>query len=109
MTTKIDAYQANVPRPISTANAPTRTTLSTAATGNSSSAPVSAVSQNDRVQLTGDAVQLQQFEKTLSAIPSTDRSRVDSIRQSLANGTFQTDPQAIASKLLRFEGELSQT
>lgn len=103
MTTKIDVYQANIPRPVSTS--PVRPAAAGAA---SASTQVAATTRNDRVQLTGDAVQLQQFQKTLNAIPTTDRARVDKIRQSVADGSYQVNPQAIAAKLTSVESSLNK-
>ena len=76
------------------------------ATGASPSAPVAATAATDTVRLTGDAVNLQQLDKTLSQIPVVDQGRVAAIKLALAEGRYQLDPAAIADRLGHFEWQL---
>lgn len=100
MTVKIETFPASGARPIASGTA---VKSSNAVAGDSSGTAVSAVSANDRVQLTGDAVNLQQFEKALAAVPRTDASKVERLRAAVDNGSYQPNPAAIAAKLARFE------
>ncbi|WP_022975796.1 flagellar biosynthesis anti-sigma factor FlgM [Nevskia ramosa] len=100
MTVKIETFPASGARPVASSG-PAKS--ANAIAGESSSGAVSAVSANDRVQLTGDAVNLQQFEKALAAVPRTDAGKVERLRAAVDNGSYQPNPAAIAAKLARFE------
>lgn len=107
MSAKIDTYSPQPARASATRGAGTasavRPSVATAAT---SVKPVSEVSATDRVQLTGDAVNLQQFQKAATDAPAGDRTRLDRIKQSVANGSYVVDPKKIAARLSRLDGEL---
>ncbi|WP_295679337.1 flagellar biosynthesis anti-sigma factor FlgM [uncultured Nevskia sp.] len=100
MTVKIETFPASSARPVACNGA---AKSASAVAGDSSSSAVSAVGGTDRVQLTGDAVNLQQFEKALAAVPRTDASKVERLRAAVDNGSYQPNPAAIAAKLARFE------
>ena len=57
----------------------------------------------DNVSLTKTAEQLHQLEKAVKAAPSVDSSRVEQVRQSIANGSYHVDNQKLAEKLTAFE------
>lgn len=61
-------------------------------------------SQVDRVSVTSEASRLQKIEEQLSAVPAVDSAKVAEIKAAIANGSFTIDPQAIAAKLIAFEG-----
>jgi len=65
-----------------------------------------ASSTQDTVSLTQRAGQLQQLENTLAELPVVDTQRVESIRQSIATGSFEIDSGRVADKLLNFEQSL---
>lgn len=71
-----------------------------------SSTPVSAA-VSDSVELTGTAQLLASFQTDLASIDAVDMAKVESIRQAIAQGTYQIDPQKIADSLLSLEGELA--
>jgi negative regulator of flagellin synthesis FlgM len=75
---------------------------STSSTSTSSSAPLS----DDSVQLTDSARALQQASSTDSPV---DSERVEQIRKSLAAGTYQVSPNAIADRLTSLESQISGT
>ncbi len=104
MTVKIETFPASGARPVASGG-PAKS--ASAVAGDSGGAAVSAVSANDRVQLTGDAVNLQQFEKALAAVPRTDAGKVERLRAAIDNGSYQPNPAAIAAKLARFEWSLA--
>lgn len=65
-----------------------------------------AVKTNDSVSLTDSARALQQASSTTTQSP-VDTARVDKIRQSLANGSYQVDAGKIASSLVSLESQIS--
>lgn len=103
MSTKIDAYQSHAARPLAAAAAPAKSAAASTTTGSSDGKPVASVAASDSLRLTGDALQLHQFEKTLNAIPATDRSRVDRLKQAVSDGSYKVDSKSVASKLSRLE------
>jgi len=60
----------------------------------------------DTVDLTDAARLMQRVENMLANVPPTDRARVDAVRQALANGAYEIDPQRIAARIVRLEHEL---
>jgi negative regulator of flagellin synthesis FlgM len=54
----------------------------------------------DAVELTGDAAKLQELEARLAELEITDPKKVESIRQAIADGTFQVDEEAVADGLI---------
>ena len=101
MSNKIDAY--NTATPVRVAASAVKPASNSDSAG--AAAKVSAVSAGDTVQLTDDAHQLQQLEKTVAAIPQVDHSRVQRVRDAISNVSYKIDPQAIAAKLARTEWE----
>ena len=66
--------------------------------------PARAVS--DSVQLSAAASQLAELKSELEAIDVVDMSKVEDIRQAIANGSYLIDTKKIAQSLLSLEGEL---
>jgi negative regulator of flagellin synthesis FlgM len=62
-----------------------------------------APSVSDSVSLTDAAARLQKLEAALANQPVVDKQRVEEIRQALAEGSYQTDPERVAAKLLELE------
>jgi negative regulator of flagellin synthesis FlgM len=107
MSAKIDTYSPSPARAAPSRGASQANAVSTpVSAGASSSKPVSAVEQTDRVQLTGDAVNLQQFQKAATEAPAGNRARVERIKLAVANGSYSIDPMKIAARLSRLDGEL---
>jgi len=73
------------------------------------SASASGPAAADKVSLTGDAVRMQQLEKSLSESPDNqvDLNRVAAAKAAIANGTYKVDSKAVAAKLSRMESALA--
>ena len=55
---------------------------------------------SDTVQITGDAMQMQSLEKSLSGSTSFDAERVAAVKAAIADGRYQVNPERIASKMI---------
>ena len=62
-----------------------------------------ATTGSDTVVLTDMATMLKEIEQSLAAIPVVDMARVNSVKQSLENGTFELDPVQVAERVIEFE------
>ena len=65
-------------------------------------------STQDTVSLTETSAQLRSIESSLASLPVVDTQRVESIKQALADGSYQVDAGSIADKLINFEQTLDQ-
>ncbi len=65
-------------------------------------------SSADTVSLTETSSQLRSIESSLSALPVVDTQRVEAIKQSIADGSYQIDAQSVANKLIDFEAILDK-
>ena len=64
-------------------------------TGASASSLVS-----DNVELTGASSRMRDLETQLADLPPEDAAKVESIRQSIADGTFTVDEEAVAEGMV---------
>jgi negative regulator of flagellin synthesis FlgM len=60
----------------------------------------------DTVRISQTAVQLNALQDRLSGVPVVDGQRVESIRASVQDGSYQIDPVRVADKLLKYENQL---
>ncbi len=60
------------------------------------------------VHLTGAARSLAAIEQAVRALPAVDEGRVAAVKERLQSGSYQVDPQRIADRLLRLEGDLQR-
>ena len=74
--------------------------------GVSSDTPARPVQAADSLKLTGEATNLQALERSLSAAPAIDAERVAAVRESLQNGSYRINPEAIASRMLDLDQQL---
>lgn len=58
---------------------------------------------SDSVSLTGTAQQLRGIEQSLASQPVVDAQRVAATRQAIENGSYEIDPNRIASKMISME------
>lgn len=63
-------------------------------------------SSADKVSLTSQAEKLQYLDRVAKATPDIDMDRVNAIKSSIANGTFQVDNEKIADNLLKSDKTL---
>lgn len=72
---------------------------------NNSAAATSAPKQTpaDKVSLSDTLAQL---EQSLADVPVVDTAKVDAIKQSIEDGSYQIDSQELARKMIDFEGDL---
>lgn len=68
-----------------------------------------ASGSGDSVNLTDTASMLKKMEASLSSVPVVDVKRVESVKQSIMNGSFNVDPGRIAEKMVNFESMLKHT
>ena len=57
----------------------------------------------DTVSLTDTSVKLRSLENNIASLPVVDSQRVENIRQSVENGTYNIDSKNIASKMVESE------
>lgn len=62
----------------------------------------------DSVSLTDTAARLRRLESSLADLPEVDNERVATIKQAIADGSYQIDAGRIADKLLNFEGSFGK-
>ncbi len=75
--------------------------------GSGRDAAVAAVPAGDSVRLTGEAEGLQALGRELGAAPAgIDAARVEALRASIADGSYQVDAQAIATRMLDLDRAL---
>ncbi len=60
-----------------------------------------AGSGNDSVEITPTSSQLRRMEDELGQIDSQDTSKVEAVRQAIADGSFQVDEEAVVNALVR--------
>ncbi len=70
-------------------------------------APSSSTAQTgDHVTLTSSARSLQKLSDAVAQAPVVNAAKVSSIKQALANGTYQVDSGRVADKMIQFENGL---
>jgi len=62
----------------------------------------------DSVVLTDVAAQMQKAEKVLAETPQVDKAKVEQIKASIADGSYQVNAEQVAEKLLRLEANMGQ-
>ena len=67
------------------------------------SAPAPAT---DQVSLTPEAQQLRNLEEQVAAQPVVDTQKVNTVKELLANGSYEIDPDRIAGKMMSLEKAL---
>ena len=103
--TKIDQMTVGTAR---TGLSPARVRQDKTSSQSDTSAARNSTATDDTVNLTGDAMQLQDLGKSLSGEAPIDTKRVAALRASIASGSYKIDSQSIASKLLNIDGVLGK-
>ena len=73
----------------------------------SQTANLPAASDAD-VHLTGAARGLAAIEQAARSLPAIDEARVAAVKERFQDGSYKVDPQRIADRLLRLEGDLQR-
>lgn len=79
----------------------TRTRQQTNGTTTPNNAPAA-----DTVAVTTNARQLASLEAAIAAAPVEDTARIDAVRQQIADGSYEVDPQRVADRLLSMDQSL---
>lgn len=74
--------------------------------GNSEQDSAKSAPSLDTVQLTDTAAKLAELQAEVSAANGVDIERVEAIRQQIADGSYEVDPDKIADALMAMEQEL---
>ena len=61
---------------------------------------------SDQLSLTSSAQLLKELNDVVAATPEVDSSRVEAIKQAIAEGTYQVDAGRIADQLLKLDDQL---
>jgi negative regulator of flagellin synthesis FlgM len=61
------------------------------------------------VNLTQAGTSLQALEKTIQAAPEVDQQKIDAIKKSINDGSYQVDAENTASKLVNFDTALPKS
>ena len=61
----------------------------------------------DSVQITSTARQLNSLAQAIHDAPDVDTSKVESLQQSIGNGTYHPDSGRIADRLMQLEGDVA--
>ncbi len=70
-------------------------------TASKAAASVAGGLVSDNVQITGTSARLQELEARLADVPIEDSAKVESIRQAIAEGSFQVDEEAVAEGMVQ--------
>ena len=62
-----------------------------------------ATLEQDSVNLTDSAMRIKSLEAQVARLPIVDTQKVEQIKNSLSNGTFEFNSDRIAEKLINFE------
>ena len=65
-----------------------------------------AAPQRDHADVGGTQALLTQIADAASSVPTIDQSKVTALRQQIAAGTYQVNPQQIAQKMLGLDANL---
>jgi len=67
---------------------------------------IAPVRASDSLHLTGEAAGLQVLQRDLAAAPAIDLTRVEAVREALANGHYKINPDKIAERMLELDALL---
>jgi len=87
-------------------NSNTERTQSNNASNSTESGSTSRTSNEDTVSLSQESQQVSGLQQQLKDSPAIDQSKVDSIKQEIANGNYPLDAEKIAVNLINLEQSL---
>jgi len=76
------------------------------ASSNGGAQSITSVRATDSLRLTGEAAGLQVLQRELAAAPAIDQARVEAVREELASGLYQVNPEKIAELMLELDQQL---
>ncbi len=74
--------------------------------GSSSSQSAEASFGQDSVNLTHSAMRIKSLEAQIARLPIVDTQKVEQVKNSISEGTFEFDSTRVAEKLINFERDL---
>lgn len=72
-----------------------------------STSDATTATSSDTVTFTTTASEMLKLQESLANIPDIDNSRVDAIKASIAEGSYQVNPEKIVDSLLSIEKDLT--
>lgn len=72
-----------------------------------STSDTTTATSSDTVTFTTTASEMLKLQESLANIPDIDNSRVDAIKASIAEGSYQVNPEKIVDSLLSIEKDLT--
>ncbi|MBN6150116.1 flagellar biosynthesis anti-sigma factor FlgM [Xanthomonas sp. AmX2] len=99
--------EGNSPTPAALRTTAVNTKAATGVSDDGRTRAVDATAAADSLRLTGEASGLQTLQRELSTAPAVDEARVQSVRDALQNGSYKINPDAIASRMLDLDRQLS--
>ena len=65
-------------------------------------------SNNDSVQLTSEAINLNKMQKQISGEPQVDMKRVETLKAAIMNGDYKINSEQLAEKMGKFETDFNK-
>jgi negative regulator of flagellin synthesis FlgM len=88
---------------MATGRSPSRTESKTAERSDSAS---EAKNSRDSVSLSQQGKAMGQLHQSMASEPSFDSAKVAAIKEAIANGSYQVDPEKLADNMIKYEKEL---
>jgi negative regulator of flagellin synthesis FlgM len=93
--------------PVGAVNALDQRGTKIAKTTTPSAEPVAQPGTAEVVTLTDLASRLQELTQSVAKLPVADQEKIEAFRQSIAEGSYDVDPRAVAEKLTSIESLLA--
>lgn len=84
-------------------------TRSESGSGENAAAKGAGSTADDKVSFTDVASRLQSLEAAMAQEPAVDPHRVESVRQSIEDGTFEVNAESIANRLMEMDQDLGDS
>ncbi|NLS11633.1 flagellar biosynthesis anti-sigma factor FlgM [Vibrio sp. SM6] len=77
------------------------------ASHSTASRDVKTTAGQDSVSLSSQGKAMGQLQQSMAATPAFDAAKVAAIKEAIANGSYQVDPERLADNIMKFENELA--